>query len=66
VADVEQIRQRLPELVTRLSVDDEEIAALSEKAMALGTGQPEELRARWRILFAAALAASHRPAVRKE
>jgi adenylate cyclase len=66
VADIELIRQRLPELVARLSVNDEEIAALSEKAMALGTGQPEELRARWRILFAAALAASNRPAVRKE
>ncbi len=55
-ADVRAIRERLPELVARLRVNDEEVAAVSVADAALGGGTESEVRARWRRLFAAALA----------
>ncbi len=59
-ADVALVRERLPELVARLRVNDEELGALCEKAIVLGTAEREALEARWRTLFAEALAEINR------
>jgi CHASE2 domain-containing sensor protein len=59
--DVVLVRQRLPELVARLRVNDEEIGALSERTAALGSGDREQVQARWRLLLAEALAEINRP-----
>jgi len=53
---VQTVRERLPELVARLRVNDEEITAASIADAALGSGTESEVRARWRRLFAEALA----------
>jgi CHASE2 domain-containing sensor protein len=58
--DVGLVRQRLPELVARLRVNDEEVAALSEKTTALGGDDREQVQARWRLLLAEALAEINR------
>jgi adenylate cyclase len=55
-ADVALVKARLPELVARYRVNDEELAALSEKAVVLDDTGREALEARWRSLFAEALA----------
>jgi CHASE2 domain-containing sensor protein len=55
-ADMQAVRERLPELVARLRVNDEEVAAASVAHAALGGGTEAEVRARWRHLFAEALA----------
>jgi hypothetical protein len=54
-ADVAAIQARLPYLVERLSVDDERIATVSVRSSALGTGDREQMRARWRALLGEAL-----------
>jgi adenylate cyclase len=55
-ADVALIKAQLPELVAQFRVNDEELAALSEKAVVLGDSDREVLESRWRALFAEALA----------
>lgn len=55
-ADVQVVRERLPELVARLRVNDETVAAVSVAHGALGSPTESEVRARWRRLFAEALA----------
>ena len=55
-ADVQAVRQRLPELVARLRVNDEQVAAVAVAEAALGGGTDSEVRACWRRLFAEALA----------
>jgi len=54
--DVQAVRKRLPELVARLRVNDEEVSAVSVADAALVAGTESEVRARWRRLFAEALA----------
>lgn len=58
-ADVHAVRERLPELVARLRVNGEEVAAVSVADAALGGGTESEVRARWRRLFAEALTNAH-------
>ncbi len=58
--DVAQVRDKLPELVARLRVNDEEIAALSERTAALGSGDREQVEARWRLLLSEVLAETNR------
>ena len=58
--DLALVKQRLPELVARLRVNDEEIGALSEKTAALGSGDRDLLQARWRLLLAETLAEANR------
>ena len=55
-ADVQVLRERLPELVARLRRNDEEVTAVSVADADLGSGTESEIRARWRRLFAEALA----------
>lgn len=54
-AEVAELKKRMPELVARFRVNDEELAALCEKAVALGVSEREALEAQWRMLFAEAL-----------
>ena len=59
-AEVAELKAQLPELVARFRVNDEELGALSEKAIVLGTSEREALEAQWRLLFADALAEMNR------
>ncbi|HWQ39205.1 MAG TPA: CHASE2 domain-containing protein [Burkholderiales bacterium] len=54
-ADVAALRERLPELVQRLAVNDEAIAAVVVRNGTLGTGDRETMRTRWRALLGDAL-----------
>jgi hypothetical protein len=53
--DVQAMQARLPDLVQRLAVDDEQIASITVRSSALGTGDREQMRARWRALLGQAL-----------
>ena len=54
-ADVAAMQARLPQLVEQLAVDDERIAAVTVRSSPLGSGDREQMRARWRALLGQAL-----------